>query len=111
MVDYQVEYVHSKTGNVYNFLSMVYPTDVIPPNYTMLFTAKCSETKAAVKVYLQDDVHYFVSQDHPNLHEADKVKVLYERDSVMWLRTKDDFHKLVELNGELVPRFVKVEED
>lgn len=103
-------YKHSKTGNIYEYLHLVNPTDEVPKLFTTLFKARCCENKVIeVKIYKQENTYYYTTHENPDLHENDKVKVLYERDGVLWLRSEEDFHKLVTIEGETVPRFEKIE--
>lgn len=102
-------YRHSKTGNIYEFLSEVEPTEHRPSHYTSSITATCSETEAKVKIYFEEGEWFYVPEENPSLHENTAVKVLYDRNGVLWLRSKDMFHEIVEIEGVLRPRFERIE--
>lgn len=101
------EYLHKKTSNVYEYLGLVYPVEQEPRNYTASIIARCCEDKIVrAKIFFEDGKWYYVTPSNPKLAENTKVKVLYTREDNLWLRSEDDFHKEVEVNGELTPRFV-----
>lgn len=101
------EYLHKKTSNVYEYLGLVHPVEQEPKNYTTSIIAQCCENKLVrVKIFFEDGKWYYVTPKNPDLAENTKVKVLYTREDVLWLRSEDDFHKEVEVNGEITPRFV-----
>lgn len=103
-------YVHSKTGNIYQVLDMAFSRfqdgDDVPTDHHLI--AHCSENKdVQVKVYKQGNIYWYVNETSSALHENNKTKVLYERDGVYWLRSVNDFNKVVDINGIQTPRFVK----
>lgn len=110
MFENATNYRHTKTGNVYEYLSDVSPTVEAPKKFTSCLTATCSETMEKVKIYYEDNEWYFVTDENPNMHQNTVQKVLYERDSVLWLRSKEMFHEIVVIGGEHKPRFEKIEE-
>lgn len=104
-----IKYRHNKTGNIYHYLAEVQPTHTVPSEFTTCLTATCSETLNKVKIYFEDNRWYYVTSDNPDMHENTSVKVLYERGSNLWLRSKDMFHELVVINGERKLRFERIE--
>lgn len=101
------EYLHKKTSNVYEYLGLVHPVEHEPRNYTASIIARCCEDKnVRAKIFFEDGKWYYVTPNNPKLAENTKVKVLYTREDTLWLRSEDDFHREVEVNGELTPRFV-----
>ena len=110
MFENATNYCHTKTGNIYEYLTDVSPTNAVPKKFTSCLTASCSETLEKVKIYYEDNEWYFVTEENPNMHQNTSIKVLYERDTVLWLRSKDMFHEPVVINGEKRPRFEKVED-
>lgn len=111
MFDNTTSYRHTKTGNIYDFLSEVNPTATKPSKFTTCITAICSETEAKVKVYFEEGYWTYVPEENPTLHENTVTKVLYERNGQLWLRSKDMFHELIDIQGVQKPRFERVEED
>ena len=104
-------YRHNKTGNLYTHYGLVQPTASLQLEQVSLsFHAHCCENKdVLVEVYYTPSGLYYVPNHQPLLYENDKPKVLYERNGVFWLRSVDDFEVLVELNGQRVPRFQRVD--
>lgn len=111
MSDDTVEYRHNKTGNIYDVMGDVEPSklDTSTIKYTYLLRAKCSETGVEVKLYFEDEKWYYIVQDNPDVYDCGGEKVLYTRDDTLWVRPKGMFHELVKINGELKPRFERVE--
>lgn len=104
-------YRHNKTGNIYEYLSEVSPSESKPSKFTSCITASCSETETKVKIYFEEDNWYYVPEENPTLEENTVVKVLYDRDGALWLRSKDMFHELVDFKGVLRPRFERIEDE
>lgn len=105
----QFFYKHSKTGNIYEYLGRVFVTNLPPKEYDRKITVHCCENKdVTVEIYEIFGKFFYVPEENPNLHENTATKVLYERDGVKWVRSNDDFYKIIELDGERVPRFKKV---
>jgi hypothetical protein len=104
-------HVHSKTGNIYQVNGTVYPTKhpLDPMDIVTNFTALCCDNKEVeVTFYLVDTKYFYVTSENEGLSDNTSAKVLYTRDNVNWLRSEQDFRKLVDIKGEIKPRFVKV---
>lgn len=111
MFDSITNYRHTKTGNIYEFLTEVFPTENVPSRFISCLAVTCSETKLKVTVYFEDNKWYYVPKHNPDIHENTAIKVLYERDGILWFRSKTMFHELVTINGEQKPRFERVEDE
>lgn len=104
-------YQHSKTGNMYHVLDMVFPLFKDGDEYptTFEYEAHCSENKdVLVPVYRTGNILWFGIETNSSLFDNKRAKVLYERGGEYWLRSLPEFHELVDIGGKLTPRFVKV---
>jgi hypothetical protein len=103
-------FLHTKSNNTYTQYGLAhpeeFPADIIANERFLAYDSENKEV--AVTCYIRDTSVFFIPSDNPKLFGNTDLKVLYERNGVYWLRSVDAFGELVDLNGQMTPRFKKL---